>query len=130
MNSPFMYMLEEALYENERIFKLAEAVLDGDKLTVAFLVRADDYDKLLTEELKAKVKDIVRGIVPEAFSVEIVYRNAFSSLFSKWCEIDNKGICKFNNIQFFDGKWNYCETFKLTFDDNNNLVNIENIKKG
>ena len=74
MNSPFMYMLEEALYENERIFKLAEAVLDGDKLTVAFLVRADDYDKLLTEELKAKVKDIVRGIVPEAFSVEIVYR--------------------------------------------------------
>ena len=60
----------------------------------------------------------------------IGHATAFSSLFSKWCEIDNKGICKFNNIQFFDGKWNYCETFKLTFDDNNNLVNIENIKKG
>ena len=29
---------------------------------------------------------------------------------------------------FFNGKWNYCETFKLEFDDNNNLVNIENIK--
>ena len=34
----------------------------------------------------------------------------------------------FNGKEFFDGNWHYCETFKLTFDDNNNLIDIENIK--
>ena len=34
----------------------------------------------------------------------------------------------FKGNKFFDGKWNYCETFKLTFDDDNKLIDIENIK--
>ena len=34
---------------------------------------------------------------------------------------------KFNNQVFFDGKWDYLETFKLTFDDKNNLIDIKNI---
>ena len=29
---------------------------------------------------------------------------------------------------FFDGKWDYCETFKLSFDRNNKLLDIENIE--
>lgn len=43
-------------------------------------------------------------------------------------EIDYTGDYKFRGKPFFDDKWNYCETFKLEFDDNNNLINIENIK--
>lgn len=56
------------------------------------------------------------------------HSTALASLLTKWCEIDYTGSYKFKEKYFFDGKWNYCETFKLEFDDNNNLVNIENIK--
>lgn len=52
----------------------------------------------------------------------IGHATALASLFSKWCEIDYTGIYK------FDGKWNYCETFKLEFDDDNDLIDIKNIK--
>ena len=55
------------------------------------------------------------------------HATALTSLFSKWCEIDETNGYKFNGKQFFDGKWSYCETFRLEFDDNNNLINIENI---
>ena len=58
----------------------------------------------------------------------IGHATALASLFSKWCEIDYTGIYKFDGKQFFDGKWNYCETFKLEFDDDNDLINIKNIK--
>ena len=57
----------------------------------------------------------------------IGHATALASLFSKWCEIDYTGIYKFDGKQFFDGKWNYCETFKLEFDDNNDLISIETI---
>ena len=53
---------------------------------------------------------------------------ALAALLSKWCEIDYTGNYKFNGNTFFDGKWNYLETFKLQFDKNNNLISIENIK--
>ena len=58
----------------------------------------------------------------------IGHATALASLFSKWCEIDYTGIYKFDGKQFFDGKWNYCETFKLEFDDDNDLIDIKNIK--
>ena len=35
---------------------------------------------------------------------------------------------KFNGKIIFEGNLDYCETFKLEFDDNNKLINIENIK--
>ena len=55
------------------------------------------------------------------------HATAFASLFSKWCEINYNGY-KFKNEIFFDGKWKYCESFKLTFDDDNNLIDIINFK--
>ena len=36
---------------------------------------------------------------------------------------------KFNDKEIFDGKFNYLETFKLEFDDNNNLIAISIINK-
>ena len=56
------------------------------------------------------------------------HSTALAALFSKWCEIDYTGDYKFRGKTFFDGKWEYCETFKLEFDDDHNLINIENIK--
>ena len=56
------------------------------------------------------------------------HSTAMVALFSNWCERQDNGTYKFNGKEFFDGKWNYCETFKLTFDDDNKLIDIENIK--
>ena len=56
------------------------------------------------------------------------HSTALASLFSTWCDISYSGTYKFNQKEFFNGKWDFCETFKLIFDDNNKLVNIENIK--
>lgn len=56
------------------------------------------------------------------------HSTALASLFSKWCVIKFNGPYTFKNVQFFDGKWDYCEVFKLIFDDYNNLISIDNIK--
>ena len=56
------------------------------------------------------------------------HATALASLFSKWCEVSPIDSYKFDGKPFFDGKWNYLETFKLVFDDNNDLISIENIK--
>ena len=56
------------------------------------------------------------------------HSTALAALFSKWCKIDYTGPYTYNDKEFFDGKWNYCETFKLEFDNDNNLVSITNIR--
>lgn len=55
------------------------------------------------------------------------HSTAFASLFSKWCEVGYNGY-KFNGKNFFNGKWKYCESFKLIFDDDNNLIDIRYLK--
>ena len=56
------------------------------------------------------------------------HSTALAALFSKWCKISYTGSYTFNGKELFDGKWNYCETFKLEFDNDNNLVSIMNIR--
>ena len=56
------------------------------------------------------------------------HSTALAALFSKWCKINYDGPYTYNDKEFFDGKWNYCETFKLEFDDNKNLISINNVK--
>lgn len=61
----------------------------------------------------------------------VSHATAISYLLKKWCDIDivdNKLRYNFKNDVLLHGYFNYCETFKLEFDDNNELVNIENIK--
>lgn len=55
------------------------------------------------------------------------HSTAFLSLLAKWCKITDNGY-EFNDTNFFNGIWNYCETFKLEFDNNKNLLQIQNIK--
>ncbi len=56
------------------------------------------------------------------------HSTALAALFSKWCKINYDGPYTYNDKEFFDGKWNCCETFKLEFDNNKNLISINNIK--
>lgn len=74
-DDPFGYLLNEGLAEKERIFKLSKAILnEQEELIIQLLVNSDDYDKYLTDELKAKVKAIIRGIVPDNIFFHIVYK--------------------------------------------------------
>lgn len=55
------------------------------------------------------------------------HSTANAYLLSNWCEISYDSNYKFNNKIFFDGKWNYLQTFKLSFDEKNSLTDIKNI---
>ena len=56
------------------------------------------------------------------------HSTALAALFSKWCKINYNGPYTFNDKEFFDGNWNYCETFKLEFNNDNNLISIINVR--
>lgn len=57
----------------------------------------------------------------------VSHSTAIASLLSTWCKIDFLGDYTYNEKVFFTGKWAYCETFKLVFDDNNKLIEISHI---
>lgn len=57
----------------------------------------------------------------------IGHSTALAALFSKGCKIGYNESYTYNDNDFFDGKWNYCETFKLELDDNK-LISIKNIR--
>lgn len=59
------------------------------------------------------------------------HATAISYFLKNWCDIeiiDDKLRYSFNETIILFGDFNYCETFKLYFDDDNDLINIENIK--
>ncbi len=58
----------------------------------------------------------------------ISHSTAVSFLLKKWCKVNYEKPYLFNKKEFFDGKWHFCETFKLIFNDKNDLISIENIK--
>ena len=60
----------------------------------------------------------------------VSHATAITYLLKKWCDIemlDNKLRYSFNNNILLNDNFDYCEIFKLEF-DNNVLVNIKNIK--
>ncbi len=56
----------------------------------------------------------------------ISHATAITFLLKKWCDIQYPNKYIFKKI-FFDGNWNYLETFKLIFDENNVLINIDHV---
>lgn len=67
-------------------------------------------------------KNKVIGIVSHA--------TAISYLLNRWCkvEIENDKLnYKYKDVEIINGYINYCDTFKLIFDENNFLINIEKV---
>lgn len=58
----------------------------------------------------------------------VSHSTATAYLLGNWSKISYDGPYIYKNKNYFEGIWNYCETFKLTFDDQNNLVDIKNLK--
>lgn len=52
---------------------------------------------------------------------------SMTSLFRVWCDVILNDGYYFKGNKFKDVKWNYCEIFKLEFDNHNNLVSIINL---
>lgn len=90
-------------------------VKNGESLNDVFKREYDALLKVLDEYKNKKI--LIVG-----------HSTALATLFSKWCKVYYDKEYTFKEKVFFDGIWNYCETFKLEFDDNNDLINIENIK--
>ncbi len=57
--------------------------------------------------------------------VIISHATAITFLLKKWCVIQYPNKYLFQNKSFFDGNWHYLETFKLTFDKDNTLIDIK-----
>ena len=63
----------------------------------------------------------------------VSHGTAISTMVKTWCKVVLNEETKliefyFNDKLVFDGNWNCPELFKLEFDDNNNLINIENVR--
>lgn len=60
----------------------------------------------------------------------VSHATAITFLLKNWCIIqieENKLKYIYNGKVLLNGHLNYCETFKLNFDDNNNLISIEKL---
>lgn len=82
------------------------------------------------KEVQERIYNELMRIINENKDKRILivgHATATAFLLDKWCEINYDGDYKYKAESFFNGKWNYLETFKLEFDDNYNLLNIENL---
>lgn len=78
------------------------------------------------------LSEILNGNKGKVIAI-ISHGTAISTMLKKWCDIKLNEETKlieiyFNNKLVFDGNWKCPELFKAEFDDNNNLINIENVK--
>ncbi len=82
-------------------------------------------------EVRERMENVFNEILNNNLHKTILivsHSTALAFLLKKWCMVNYNKPYYYQNKLFFDGNWNYCETFKLLFDENNNLVSIENIK--
>ena len=88
---------------------------------------ANDVSKRMNEALS----EILNSNKGKTIAI-VSHGTAISTMLKKWCDIKLNEETKlieiyFNDKLVFDGNWKCPELFKLEFDDNNNLINIENI---
>lgn len=98
----------------------------------------DENYKLNNGENQKEVRDRMYSVIMKVLNeypnkrIAIVsHGTAISYLLKKWCDVnivDDKLRYSFKNEIILDGYFNYCETFRLVFDDENKLIDIKNIK--
>lgn len=85
------------------------------------------------KEVEERMYECILKILKENQNKTIAivsHATAISYLLNKWCNIeieDNMLSYKYNGKEILKGPINYCETFKLTFDIESNLKNLEKI---
>ena len=87
------------------------------------------------KEVRERMTKAINKILEENKGKKIAivsHATAISYYLKNYCDINienDKLVYRFNNKTILNGYFNYCETFKLEFDDKNNLINIKNINK-
>ena len=86
------------------------------------------------KEVRERMSKALTNILNEnkGLAVAVVcHGTAISFLLKNWCTIEfenDKLKYSYKDKVLLHNYFNYCETFKLEFDDNNELINIDNIK--
>lgn len=98
----------------------------------------DENYKLNNGENQKEVRDRMYSVImkilnkyPNKRIAIVSHGTAISYLLKKWCDVnivDDKLRYRFKNEIILDGYFNYCETFRLVFDDENKIIDIKNIK--
>ena len=81
-------------------------------------------------EVRKRMEEVFNEILNNNIDKKIAiisHGTAITFLLKHWCKIEYQKPYEFNNKVFFEGKINFCEIFKLVF-DNNQLLTIKNIK--
>ena len=122
---------------DDRLGERIQGIKSWDELPKDFerLQMEDETFKVGFGENQIEVRKRMEAVFDEIINsnknkrIAIVgHSTAITFFLKKWCDIEYLKPWKFNNNIFFDGNWGYCETFKLVLDDNNNLIDIINIK--
>ena len=58
----------------------------------------------------------------------VCHATAIMAFLTRWCDINYGGKFYLKGVEFFDGKWDYLTTLKLTFDKQNKLIDIIEVK--
>lgn len=90
------------------------------------LKNGESLNEVRERELKALI-NILNSSKSNRIAI-VFHSTAMMILLKTWCEVSYDSDYYFKGNKFFDGKWNYCETFKLEFDDDKNLINIKNLR--
>ncbi len=137
------YLAEKNNLEINIFTKLGErkfGIKSWDELPQGFERKQflDETYKLGDGENQIEVRERMYSAITEILEqnknkqIAIVsHATAISYLLRKWCDIsivNDKLRYSFNGKIFLDGYLDYCETFKLILDDNNNLIDIKNIR--
>lgn len=88
-----------------------------------------ESQKEVTDRMYNTIMNIISSNKDKKIAV-VSHATAISYLLKKWCDIkivEDKLRFSFNNKVLLDGYFDYCETFKLEFDDDN-IMDIQNIK--
>ena len=93
---------------------------DGESLNEVYARMTQAFKEILNKYRNKKIVVVSHG-------------TALTTLLKKWCAItidENTELFKyyFKGKEFFNGKWDASELFKLEFDEKNNLIDISNIK--
>lgn len=83
--------------------------------------RREVLDRMYSALMNVVKKHKNKKILIVSHSTSIMY------LLGKWCDINYNGDYKFNDKVFFDGKWGYCQSFKLEFDGKFNLIDVDSV---
>lgn len=121
---------------DERLNERRHGVMSYDELPIDFeekqindinyKVGNGENQKEVQGRMFAALQDILNANRGKRVVI-ISHATAITFLLKKWCDIQYPNKYIFQDL-FFDGDWDYLETFKLTFDENNNLISINNMK--